>query len=471
MVGRIRSGCLSTSDNNRLTGKLVTATNVITHGPSARQTRNVTMFLAASIALVMTGYGIVMPVFARRLGDFGSGVEALGFMTMGFALAQFVLAPIMGSIADRIGRRPLVLIALGGFAVTNLGFIFAPNTGTLIGLRCLQGGVTAGMLPAAQAMVGDITPNSRRAQGIGMLMGGYGFGFVLGPVIGGLLYDTWGFIAPFAASAAMAAIALVFAQVMIQETLTPALRHRIQFSSSQASEKESIIASLPRPLYIFGALLLINFILIFAFAFIQPELVFYAYDELAFTTIQFGFLVGIYGLAMVLGQVVLGGLSDKYGRKPVITIGLLTMSLFFLGLMFFNQFAILFIVAAVGGLGNAIATAATSAHVLDITAEQSRSRVMGIRGSFAALGGALGPLLVVVISPHVTPQIVFMIGAIAVAATALLALAVLRGKRQVVIDAESAYLSLVSERAPVAAASLRALVGAAKLRRSQGASQ
>lgn len=81
--------------------------------------------LAASLALMMTGYGIILPVFARRLEELGAGVTALGFMTMGFAAAQFLLAPFMGSLADRWGRRPLILLSLAGFAVANGIFLLA----------------------------------------------------------------------------------------------------------------------------------------------------------------------------------------------------------------------------------------------------------------------------------------------------------------------------------------------------------
>ena len=78
-----------------------------------RWAHTIVFLLAASVGLMMTGYGIVMPVFARRLDELGAGVAALGFMTMAFALAQFALAPFMGNLADRFGRRPLVLLALG----------------------------------------------------------------------------------------------------------------------------------------------------------------------------------------------------------------------------------------------------------------------------------------------------------------------------------------------------------------------
>ena len=76
-------------------GEVVVATEVIESTLSAARIRNIILLLAASVALMMTGFGIIMPVFARRLGELGSGVESLGMMTMSFALAQFISAPVL----------------------------------------------------------------------------------------------------------------------------------------------------------------------------------------------------------------------------------------------------------------------------------------------------------------------------------------------------------------------------------------
>ncbi len=73
-----------------------------------------------------------MPVFARRLGEFGAGVEALGMMTVSFALAQLIASPFLGTLADRYGRRPLILLALGSFIVVNIGYLLAPSTAAFI---------------------------------------------------------------------------------------------------------------------------------------------------------------------------------------------------------------------------------------------------------------------------------------------------------------------------------------------------
>ena len=395
-----------------------------------RKSRRIITLLAVSVALIMTGFGIVMPVFAHRLEDFGSGVVELSYITMGFALAQFALSPILGSLGDKIGRRPIILLALGGYAAVNIGFLFAPNTGLLMILRCLEGGVTAGLLPAAQATVGDIVPTNRRAQGVSIVMAGYGFGFILGPFIGGLLYDILGFAAPFIASSAMGLIALVFAWVLVPETHGGVAKSKVKVNSSQHGQRAFLKEYLPKPITTFVILILVSFVMTFMFAFISPVMVFYVYNDLNFSATQFGLLVGVLGLAMALGQLFLGGLSDKYGRKPIIILGLIVSSIFYVGMILFTRFATCFIVSAIGGIGSALATSATSAYILDISGENNKSRIQGIRGSFMALGEAIGPLLAVFISNQMTPHSMFLISAVVGIAVAFVSVVVLRGKKQ-----------------------------------------
>jgi MFS family permease len=97
--------------SDRAIGQLMVARHVVNGGPVSARSRTIIVLLVSSAALMMTGYGIVMPVLAKRRAEFGSGVADLTYLTMGFALAQFTLSPVMGSVADRVGRRPLVLLA------------------------------------------------------------------------------------------------------------------------------------------------------------------------------------------------------------------------------------------------------------------------------------------------------------------------------------------------------------------------
>jgi DHA1 family tetracycline resistance protein-like MFS transporter len=381
----------------------------------------VILLLAASVGLMMTGFGIIMPIFARRLGEFGSGVEALGLMTMSFALAQLVAAPFMGSLADRYGRRPLVLLALAAFAAANIAFLFASSTIAFIVIRTLEGALTAGLFPAAMGVVSDVVPEKQRAQWVGVVMGSYGAGLIFGPVLGGVLYDGLGYAAPFIASAVMAVTAFVAAVIMMPETRTPEVRWREELRTRRASvtapaTETSLWASLPRPLHVLGTLLILDFIGVFAFAFVQPQMVFYFYEELDWTTIQFGVVVGAYGLAMVFGQMVLGRSSDRFGRKPIIVLGILLTTTLYAGLVLVTRYPLMLLVAAVAGLGAALISPALSSYYLDITDERYTSRILGVKESSAALGGVLGPLLLVGVSAAVMAQGVFIIAGAAIVA-------------------------------------------------------
>jgi MFS family permease len=302
-------------------------------------------------------------------------------------------------------------------------------------------------------------------------MAGYGAGFILGPVVGGLLYDWLGYAAPFVASALMAALAFFAAAILVPETRTPEMRNREKLWKRREGEKalatqESLWGSLPRPLRVFAVLLLVDFIMVFAFAFVEPQMVFYLYEDLDWTTVQFGVLVAAYGLSVVIGQVTLGRLSDKFERKPVIIVGLVLNGVFYAALAFVTSFPLLLLVAVVSGIGEALVLPAVSAFVLDMTAEQHRSRVMGIKESAVALAGVAGPLLVVGAAAATTPQGVMIISAVLVAAVTAIALLDLKAPclGEECRDEAREY---AIQRAMVAQATLRGIVTSATASRQR----
>jgi DHA1 family tetracycline resistance protein-like MFS transporter len=450
-------------------GEVVAAHQVHAFGPNPKRVRRIILLLAGSVALMMTGLGIIIPIFARRLEEMGGGVQDLGLMIMSFALAQFLAAPVLGSLADRYGRRPFILLALGVFAAANVGFLLASSVTAFTIIRAAEGALAAGLYPAAMGIVADVAPEDERARWIGMVMAGYGAGFILGPVFGGLLYDWLGYAAPFLASASMATVAFVAAAILVPETRTAALRHREALSRRRqkdrtAVSKGSLWKTLPQPLMVFGVLLLVEFILVFAFAFIEPQLVFYLYGDLGWSTVQFGVLVGFYGMAVVLGQVTLSRLSDRYERKPVILIGLLLNAVFYASLPFVTSFPILLFTAVLSGLGEAMVLPALSAFVLDMTSEQHRSRAMGIKESAAALGGVVGPLLVVTASAATTAQGVFTVAAVLLGIVIVIVLLDLKAPCMGE-ECSAEAREYATQRALVAQATLRGIVTSASTAR------
>jgi MFS family permease len=204
--------------------------------------------------------------------------------------------------------------------------------------------------------------------------------------------------------------------------------------------------------------------MVFSFAFVEPQMVFYLYEDLGWTTVQFGVLVASYGLAVVIGQVTLSRLSDRFARKPIIVIGLLLNALFYVALAVVPSFPLLLVTAVLSGIGEALVLPALGAFVLDMTAEQYRSRAMGIKESAAALGGVAGPLLVISASAVTTPQGVFIIAGVVVVVVAGIALLDLRAEclGEECWDEAREY---AIRRATVAQATLRGIVTSASAAR------
>ena len=219
-------------------------------------------------------------------------------------------------------------------------------------------------------------------------------------------------------------------------------------------------------------LLGIEFVGSFAFALSDPQLTYYAFDELAWTTVRYGLVAGAYGLMMVLGQVLLGQLSDGLGRKPVIVAGTLLTASFYATLTFVRAFPLVLLAAIVAGLGEALAAPARSAFYFDITAQEHRSRAIGIKGSAVSLGGVVGPLVLVGLSALLQPQGIFALSGGVLAAAAVTALTVLREPRHLAAQPEDVDWQVSNRRSLAAQAALSGIVlqavDARELRRSRG---
>ncbi len=199
--------------------------------------------LFVTVFLDLLGFGIVIPFLAYYVESFGSGAATVGLMMSSFSLAQFVFAPLWGSLSDRIGRRPVLLIGLLGSVVGYALFGFAASVAWLFASRILAG-IAGASIPTAQAYIADSTTLENRAKGMGIIGAAFGLGFVLGPAAGGLLSGAAAPIArflggplgalflknpyalPSLAAAALALINLIAAFFLLPESLTPELRER-----------------------------------------------------------------------------------------------------------------------------------------------------------------------------------------------------------------------------------------------------
>jgi DHA1 family tetracycline resistance protein-like MFS transporter len=372
---------------------------------STRQSTGTLVALALCMALQMTGFLIILPLFALRLESFGAGVKALGLSATAYALTSTIAAPFIGMLADHFGRRPVILVSLAAYVGAFSGYLFATSAWLFILLRGLAGVFTAGLVPAIVSSVGDLAEKNRRAQWIGIVNGGASIGWILGPLLGGFLYDRFGYVVPFTVSIAMELCALLLAVLLIPETYIPS-SHPSQFHLSWRPGFRSLPA-IPA----FTLIMLISFGVTFAWAFIEPQFMFYAYDDLAWTSSQLGLIISTWGLACTIGEFFLGQLSDRLGRKPVLVLGLSLFLAQFVGLVVFRDVIWIVVCFMLAGLGNAIFDPALSALILDLTPTEYIASMMGLKSTAGSLGNMLGPALVMLVTSFISPQMVFLISA------------------------------------------------------------
>jgi len=389
--------------------------------PNPRKTM---IILSLCMALQMTGFVMILPLFARRFSEFGAGVGSLGTSVMAGALAGTLAAPFVGALADRFGRRLLVLGSLAVYVLSFIGYLFASSALALILLRAAAGALTAGLVPAVISIAADLAPVDRRGRWIGIVSGGASAGWIAGPILGGIFYDRWGYEAAVIVSILMAAATFLTAFFTLPETHKNPDRLLIMDEGNGARQKldafhpgslildwHTFRTALPRSLSAFAALLGIYFTVMYAWAFIEPSFMFYAYDDLGWNSSMLGLVMSTYGIAMMLGEFGLGHLSDLFGRKPVIVLGVILFSTQFIGLAFFRNYIWISVCFVAAGLGNALFDPALSASILDITHKDHQARIQGLKSTAGSLGTILGPAFAILLTPFLKAQAIFLMAA------------------------------------------------------------
>src|SRR5581483_11621050 len=363
------------------------------------------------VTLMMTGFAVIIPVFPQRLQAMGLGSEMLALMEGAFGLGMFLFSTPMGTWSGRIGRKPILFISLAGFIVTNLLLAFVNVPLFFIPIRFVEGMLLSGLIPVAMSMVGDTIPLERQGRWIGFLTTAQAVGFALGPGLGGFLYQNLGFSSPFLLSAGIALAASLLAIFLVPETLP---RHVLQTKLQQESDGERTnqpkqwrLASL---ILLVAPFLVIDFGMIFTFPFVFPQVPFFFERVLHYGPTLYGLLFSTYGMALAVFPLVLGPLSEKLPKRPLIVTGSLLFSALIVVMLVAPLYPLLVLGAAISGLGSAFVEPAMGSVYLAATTDENRGQVMGMRGSAISHAIMLGPLVQALVGLWITPQITFAIG-------------------------------------------------------------
>jgi DHA1 family tetracycline resistance protein-like MFS transporter len=195
------------------------------------------VFVFLVVLIDMLGFGIIMPVLPKLItgitGDTLSGAAVYaGWLAFAYAAMQFVFGPVIGNLSDRFGRRPVLLGALGGYAIAYMLMGFSSSILWLFAARIIAG-VMGASFSTAYAYIADISPPEKRAQNFGLIGAAFGLGFIIGPAVGGILGE-YGTRLPFFAAAALAALNLAFGFFMLKESHPPEKRRPFDIARANA---------------------------------------------------------------------------------------------------------------------------------------------------------------------------------------------------------------------------------------------
>ena len=179
-------------------------------------------FIFITMLIDITGWGIIIPVIPKLIseliqGDISEAAKYGGWLGFAFAFTQFLFAPLVGNLSDKYGRRPIILISLFAFALDYLFLAFAPTITWLFVGRIIAG-LSGASITTASAYIADISTPENRAKNFGMIGAAFGLGFIIGPVLGGLL-GQYGSRVPFYAAAALCMCNFLYGYFILPESL------------------------------------------------------------------------------------------------------------------------------------------------------------------------------------------------------------------------------------------------------------
>jgi DHA1 family multidrug resistance protein-like MFS transporter len=323
----------------------------------------------------MIGYGLTLPVLAfyiERLALAEGASEQnvffhVGLLTGIFSFMQFFFAPLWGKLSDRIGRRPLFIIGLGGYAIFMAFLGMGTNLFMLYSARILGGVLSAAVLPAASAYVTDVTSETERGKGMALLNSTIGLGVVVGPALGAMLsrldwhleyrfghFDIDDFSTPFFVAAFLAVLALIASLRLLPESKLISSRGLHLRNGLIKSEKQ-IPNSWQFVRKSLWGLLKFSFLSFFALSLFEGTFALHAQRVMNFGPSQMALVFIVCGLVMAAAQAsVVGWLIGQAGEMPLLSLGFGLMGTALVLLMTTQNISLILFYVALFSLGMAV---------------------------------------------------------------------------------------------------------------------
>jgi DHA1 family tetracycline resistance protein-like MFS transporter len=337
--------------------------------------RSSLLILCAVIFTDMLAFSLVIPSLPYVVTDFGGTGIALGLLFTGYSLAQFIAAPILGRLSDRVGRRPLLLWALLGTTLSLLVCALAPNIWVLVGARVL-GGLFGGSISVAMATLSDLTEPDKRTRVMGMGGASIGFAFTVGPAIGALA-SPLGFSAVCFIGVAIAALNLIAA-----------------FWALPHAERRAKVVAPPQPLGAgFWRLLTLTGLSMVVFVGMETTLGLLVHDRFEITASGLGWLLTLAGVASIIAQAgLVWRISARFGDW-IVAAGAATLIGIALATLPLSPFVVFLVGVCIVGAAQGALTNITASMASRLAPVGATGKYVGLNQAFSALGRVVGPVL------------------------------------------------------------------------------
>lgn len=349
-------------------------------------------FIFITLLLDVVGFGLIIPVLPGLLeemtgGDLSTAAKWGGLLMFTYAGMQFLFSPIVGGLSDQYGRRPVILASLFAFGIDFIIVGLAPNIWWFF-LGRLLAGITGASFSSCSAYIADVSPPEKRAQNFGMIGAAFGLGFIIGPLIGGLVSAEFGLRAPFFVAAGLALLNWLYGYFVLPESLAPENRRPFEWKRANPVGSLLNLRRYPVVLSLAGALL---FIYVAGHA-NQSTWTYITMEKFEWDTKMVGYSLAFVGLMVGIVQ---GGLTriviPRFGAKTSLYFGLFMYTIGFVLFAFADKGWMMFAFMVPFSLGG-FAGPALQGIISNQVPANEQGELQGSLTSLIAVTSIIGPL-------------------------------------------------------------------------------
>ncbi len=385
-------------------------------------------FIFITMLIDITGWGIIIPVIPKLIqelihGDISEAAKIGGWITFAYAITQFIFAPLIGNLSDKYGRRPIILISLFAFSLDYILLAFAPTITWLFVGRIIAG-ISGASITTASAYIADVSTPENRAKNFGMIGAAFGLGFIIGPVMGGML-GQYGSRVPFYAAAILCLLNFLYGYFILPESLSK--ENRREFSLKRANPIGAFLNLRKYPQLI--GLVISIFLLYVASHAVHSNWSYFVMYQFNWDERMVGLSLGAVGLLVGIVQgVLIRWINPRLGNEKSIYVG---MALYAIGMFLFaaaTESWMMFVFLIPYCLGG-IAGPAMQAVISNQVPANEQGEIQGTLSSLMSASAIVGPPMMSMVfyyfthkeAPFQFPGAPFVLGGILMIVSTLIA--------------------------------------------------